>query len=305
MPEIIPAEHDARQYAIICQASDTRDKLFAGRDRMHRMAGDRKRWIGKSQVWQMSWAEVMEVMKRLVAQGDEKDLSYGARPSGGLARDTELLHEIARLDALSDAMEATWRAHGWTRYFPCLNADGHIHVSLNSCPTIHRNGKATSMGWATELSGLTVAEAIKPENLGPRLCSVCFPDAPVEHCRSLREITREQRDAERAERQAARELAGQARETRRLAREAKAELPRKETPQERRYAGMRALGDKFQPVAGYTREEVATAIEELASLGKAPKWQDAISAWARAVRDEENDITWAFSQYSVYASYAA
>jgi len=133
---------------------------------------------------------------------------------------------------------------------------------------------------------------------------VCFPDAPVEHCRTLSDITREQRAADKLAKQAERNAAAKVRAERQAARDAKAALPRKETPQERRSNAMRALGERFRPVADCTREEVATAISELASLGKSEKWQDAIIAWAKAVRNEDNDITWAFSQYSVYAAYA-
>lgn len=302
--QIIPAEHDARQFALIQDVAKVESQLWSLRDKMHAMAGDRKRWEGKRQVWQMRWSEVGITLSYLVEQGDADDLRHGGRPSQLLARDTELIGQMAELDKQIDAMEAEWRAEGWTRYFPCLNADGHIHASLRGCSTV---GRSTAMGWATELSGMPVSTAIQmpPAGLGPRLCSVCFPDAPVEHCRSLRDITREQREAARQERADAKAAREQAKADRQAAREAKAMQPRKQTPQERRWAAMKDLHGKYPTVAGGDRQVVARDIRELAGLGKAPKWADAIEAWAAAVENEENDITWAFGQYSVYAGYAA
>jgi hypothetical protein len=310
MSQIIPAEHDARQFELICQSAATTDRLFAGRDRMHRVAGDRTRWIGKTKVWSMNWAEVSAAISTLIAQGDERDMSYSVRPSQLVAADAELLAEVARLDAEIDSMESTWRAHRWQRYFPCLNGNGHIHASLSGCPTVNRSGKATSMGWATELSGKPVSEAIQmpPTGLGPRLCSVCFPDAPVEHCRTLSDITREQRAADKLAKQAERDAAAAAKADRQAARAAKAEQPRKQTPQERRWAAMKYLTGFYPDEAAMVaagREKIAMGIEGLAPLGQSSKWQDAIAAWAKAVRDEENSVLWAFTQYSVPAAHAA
>jgi hypothetical protein len=300
MSQIIPAEHDARQFELIQQASKAEDRLFTLRERMHHMAGDRKRWYGKRQVWSMSWAEVSTHISHLAVQGDHEDFRHGGRPSQLLERDSELLAGIGRLDMQAEAMEAEWRCDPWTRYFPCLNSDGHVHATLRGCPTVKRD---TAMSWATELSGKTVDEAI--DDLGPRLCSVCFPGAPVEHCRSLRDITREQREAEKAARAAQRQADADARAARAAERATKAAQPRKPTPQERRWAAMKDLGKRFELLAAEGRTPLAEAIRELDQLGKAPKWHDAISAWAGAVLDEENDINWAFTQYSVWASSAA
>lgn len=81
------------------------------------------------------------------------------------------------LAAAKDAaapLEAVYEAERWNRFFLVTNADGHIHSSLR-CSTCH---PTTSFVWLPELSGLTEADAVAA--YGPKLCSVCFPTAPVE-----------------------------------------------------------------------------------------------------------------------------
>jgi hypothetical protein len=203
---IIPAEHDARQFALIQKLYKVEDRIEALRLSMHRMAGDKESGHGRSRRWGMGFAEVSLRLTELAEAGDAPLRGYGKRPSEVLAQDAALLDEMRDLDAQAEAMEKTWRQHRWTRWYPCLNSDGHVHRTLNGCPTVNRGMSRTSMGWETSLSGKTVAEAIAL--LGPRLCSVCFPEAPVEHCQSLRDITRAQREAEAAARQEAKYVKG-------------------------------------------------------------------------------------------------
>jgi hypothetical protein len=62
---------------------------------------------------------------------------------------------------------------GWERYY--LVEGGHLHYDVSSyrCSRI----ATTSHYWLTELSGQAAAEVI--ELAGERVCTVCFPDAPV------------------------------------------------------------------------------------------------------------------------------
>jgi hypothetical protein len=85
------------------------------------------------------------------------------------------LYEIRREQA---PLVAEWtRRGGWSRFFEVDANNGHIHSSM-TCQTCNRNGKLTRFGWHPELSGLTEADAV--EALGPKLCTVCFPSAPLE-----------------------------------------------------------------------------------------------------------------------------
>lgn len=202
MSQVIPAEHDARQLRVMEENASTESRLWALRDKMHAAAGDKRERAGRGYKWGMGWAEVGITLSHMAMTGDADDFRNGGRPSQLLAQDSELVARIGELDAQEEALQATWRAQKWTRYFPCLNRDGHIHSSLRGCESILAT---TQMGWATELSGMTVEEAIA--KLGPRLCSKCFPDAPSEWCRSLYDITREEREAARARKDAERAAA--------------------------------------------------------------------------------------------------
>jgi hypothetical protein len=93
-----------------------------------------------------------------------------------------LLDEVARLldvvipevDAQITPLQAEYYADPWPRFFLVTNHGGHIHTSMH-CSTCH---PTTRYGWLPALSGLTEAEAVAQQ--GPRLCSVCYPTAPVE-----------------------------------------------------------------------------------------------------------------------------
>lgn len=82
--------------------------------------------------------------------------------------------EIAAARAEAQPLEAEFNAKPWSRFFLVTNANGHIHSSM-SCSTCNPR---TQFGWLPELSGLTEKDAVDAH--GPRLCTVCYPTAPVE-----------------------------------------------------------------------------------------------------------------------------
>jgi hypothetical protein len=159
----------------------------------HRGAGD-KRFRG-------GWASPdSEVLSHLRVLGDARSLALLSQISGLDLRIDQLTKEIS-------ALEGIYQAQPWNRYYPCLNKDGHIHASLRGCPTVRQD---TDMGWATQMSGLTPDEAIHGvagqfDGLGETLCSVCFPGAPAEWCRTRSEVTRSERQAAKAEKDAERD----------------------------------------------------------------------------------------------------
>lgn len=67
---------------------------------------------------------------------------------------------------------------GWSRFFLVTSSSGHVHSSQRCC-TCHKGRQATRFALVPALSGSTEAEAVA--ELGPALCSVCYPSAPVEH----------------------------------------------------------------------------------------------------------------------------
>jgi hypothetical protein len=198
-----PVAHDTKTAELHEQAAKIQATLDAHRDKMHRMARDRKEWIGRQQYWRMTRAQVDEQLRCLVSvHGDTFDVRYGLKPSEALVREQEKVAKLAGVMLQIEEMEKVFRANRWNRFFPCLNADGHIHSSFHGCPSVRAT---TAMAWYPQLSGKTVEDAVA--ELGPALCSICFPLAPVEHkSMTLGEVekdkTRAERDAARAEREA-------------------------------------------------------------------------------------------------------
>lgn len=82
--------------------------------------------------------------------------------------------EIAAARAEAQPLEAEYDAKPWSRFFLVTNANGHIHSSM-TCSTCNPR---TRFAWLPELSGLTEKDAVDAH--GPRLCTVCYPTAPVE-----------------------------------------------------------------------------------------------------------------------------
>jgi hypothetical protein len=199
---IDPVQFDTRLFALYQEHANLEGQLASLYEhKIHPMAGDRKESLGfgRGRRWRLSDEEAAEVVTHLHAAGDQRVPQLGVTPGQVLEREALLSNAARELWDQISALEYVYQQDPWTRWFPCLNADGHVHSTLRGCPTVR---PGTQMGWATELSGTPVETAIQmpPAGLGPRLCSVCFPDAPVEHCRSLRDITRAEREAEKAAR---------------------------------------------------------------------------------------------------------
>jgi hypothetical protein len=94
------------------------------------------------------------------------------------ARDdlVELAEQRQLIAGLKHAIsEAEQRYTGWSRFFLVTSSAGHVHSSMH-CSTCRLT---TTYGWLPELSGQSETEAVA--KLGPNLCSVCFPSAPVDH----------------------------------------------------------------------------------------------------------------------------
>jgi hypothetical protein len=179
---------DARLADHHLQAARLRSRIDAKWAEMHRAAGDRQRYQGKTRVWDMDQHAVRAALV--------------TRPAGpALTAELAGLHnELSPLLAEIDQMDKIYAASPWARFFECGNPDGHIHSSLRGCKTVYWD---TMMIWCPELSARTEAEAV--EKLGPHLCTVCFPSAPVEWHQSKADTEREANAAAKAAKQAARD----------------------------------------------------------------------------------------------------
>lgn len=105
----------------------------------------------------------------------DRELSIAAarKVEPNAARVAELKRELEAIAAEAAPLEAEWNAARWTRWYPCLNKGGHIHVTLG-CSSLEHD---TRMGWATDLSGRAVADVVA--EYGTDVCSVCVPEAPA------------------------------------------------------------------------------------------------------------------------------
>ncbi|THA72498.1 hypothetical protein E6R60_26575 [Streptomyces sp. A0642] len=155
----------------IAELADTERRTL---DSLHRRIGERPVKHGRNTSWPTTDETAEQTAAEQAASG--KLRSYDAH---GIATALENLtanrEEAQQLRTASGAVDGEWLRRGmWSRFYLVNNADGHIHSS-DSCKTLRWN---TSIGWLPALSGLTEADAVKAH--GPRLCTVCFPSAPLE-----------------------------------------------------------------------------------------------------------------------------
>ena len=88
-----------------------------------------------------------------------------------LSRFSEECHD------LTIAIDSEYQVRRWSRFFLVTSSSGHIHSSM-CCSTCNKGKNATTFALLPELSGKDEKAAV--DKLGPALCSVCFPSAPVE-----------------------------------------------------------------------------------------------------------------------------
>ena len=81
----------------------------------------------------------------------------------------------AIVDAMNDEFD---KRGGWTRFYLVASSNGHIHSST-ACHTCNKGKNPTQFALVPSLSGTSVEDAVA--KLGHALCSVCFPEAPVEY----------------------------------------------------------------------------------------------------------------------------
>jgi hypothetical protein len=170
-----PVELDTRAAELDGDHARVTSALRSTLDRIHDTAEGRpiKRTLAGKCTWRLTDAEATTVTRERLDAGTV--LPHEARGlSDRLARAAELETTLAANRAESDLIDAEYARRPWTRFVGV--AGGHIHSGI-WCKggTIRYD---TIRTWAPELSGLTVADAVA--KLGPRLCTHCFPSAPVE-----------------------------------------------------------------------------------------------------------------------------
>ena len=148
---------------------------------IHDAAGDKTRYVGRSQRWTMTFDDAVAAAQTVAAGGVE---ILGKVPAGSKERaprraaDALQAHESAMQAVIAarqviEELEEVWRTHGqWNRFF--MVPGGHIHSSTGC----HSLRITTRISWLPELSGESEAEAVA--TYGTVLCTKCFTSAPTE-----------------------------------------------------------------------------------------------------------------------------
>jgi len=193
-----PREIDTKLAAIWTEiAASERRFGFIANDLLH-LAGATYYYRGRKRVTDMTLAQAVERVTEAAAYieayqaanvtteggytGTNWDGYNAAQAHGVQTYDTkkpaEYLAKLADQRAILADLAAKERAvadlyAGWSRFFLVTSSAGHVHRSM-ACSTCR---PTTTYGWLPELSGKDEAAAVA--ELGPNLCTVCFPSAPV------------------------------------------------------------------------------------------------------------------------------
>lgn len=150
-------------------------QISAALESAHSRLGERPVYRSRHQrSWPTTNPEAEALLRQRLAAGEIKpwDVDGVKRLLTGLDAARE---KVERLNFLAYPLNEEYARVRWSRFFLVTSsAGGHIHRDM-SCSTCH---PSTRYGWLPELSGLTEADAVAAQ--GPRLCSVCFPTAPME-----------------------------------------------------------------------------------------------------------------------------
>jgi hypothetical protein len=128
----------------------------------------------------LTWEDAKQLAEEAIASND-----YKANHKNGYSAERGYLDQCEQynikldeaLKIMCDADEQ-WNARQWNRYFLVCSSNGHIHSST-SCHTCNKGKSATQFALVPSLSGTSIEQAVA--KLGAGLCSVCFPEAPVEY----------------------------------------------------------------------------------------------------------------------------
>jgi hypothetical protein len=127
-------------------------------------------------------AEAAAGLRPINADGIVELRDSGRAFAGYMVAESFSRYESAKV-SLAEAMiaveevNAEYAARPWPRFFLVTTSNGHVHRSTHCC-TCNKGRAPTGFAIVPYLSGKDSAEAVA--ELGPALCSVCYPEAPVE-----------------------------------------------------------------------------------------------------------------------------
>jgi hypothetical protein len=170
---LTPREIDTRLADLHTASQKAAQDFLQALARVHWAAGDRQQYHGRRQVWTMTPDEA-EAGAKQVAADDSVRVWTRREAEEALDALQAAREEQERIREQCRPLNEEWDRRKWSRFFLVTSSNGHIHSSMD-CSTCNLR---TTFGWLPEVSGKSEKEAV--EEHGPRLCSVCFPSAPVE-----------------------------------------------------------------------------------------------------------------------------
>jgi hypothetical protein len=153
-------------------------------DEIHTAIGEQRRYDsrrGGYESWPTDTKEAVAQARRLAANAPEQypdkydeAIWHAKRAAKALEEFTVALEAVRANAAAQQPLADEYAVEHWSRFFLVQNTGGHIHSSMQCSTTF----PTTQWAWLPSLSGLGEDAAVEQE--GPRLCSACFPSAPVE-----------------------------------------------------------------------------------------------------------------------------
>jgi hypothetical protein len=199
-----PAEIDAELADLYQEKATATRNLDWAITAAHRITNDNKRNESRGrgrivQVWATSDHDTIALVRAAANGENARNIQIGKRPSDVV---TQLDTANTKLDEIIDGITVRndeWHRRGrWSRFFIVQQNNGHIHSSM-SCSTCNNGAEPTDFGWMPELSGKSEAEAIAYFKAHAMiLCSVCFPNAPVEMTTPAPKLTAAEKAAAKA-----------------------------------------------------------------------------------------------------------
>lgn len=187
LSQATPVEIDTIIADLAMQAWKQADRIDRALASLHHAVGDRQ--ISRT-AWRMSDDEVIRKVQNLLEHDDRPDFikfhgSTQEKVTKSLKTIEEAQAERARLFDEIRIHEDEYRRRPWSRFFMLRRTvNAHIH-SHSGCQGLH-SSDLSDLGWHPELSGKSEKEAV--DELGPVMCSKCFPSAPVEWRRNPKDL---------------------------------------------------------------------------------------------------------------------
>ncbi|TDC34225.1 hypothetical protein E1211_17925 [Micromonospora sp. 15K316] len=176
-----PVEIDTQLADIDRRAAQAEQSIAAAAVTIHYALGERPRYVTRTRRERPT--SDTDAITAARAHGDERvpRMAAGYTYADLVRKYDTAVNTLAAIEAEATPLNAEFaRRGGWSRFFTVQQHNGHIHSHM-ACSTCNRNGQRTAFAWNPELSGLSQAEAIaKFDRRAYVLCTVCYPNAPVE-----------------------------------------------------------------------------------------------------------------------------